>query len=131
MKGSYINIWIPKGAKVKGEECALTTSEGFENPTFNPSDSNELVSLGFVPIEGRVEELLQRHNISLVTRSESGPGAGSEVKVLVQVFVPETKVEEVLLGLQRSGVGVIAGTGFSLIPTAGETKTKGNEIGQI
>ena len=107
---------------MKGEECALTTSEAFENPTFNPSDSNELVSLGFVPIEGRVEELLQRHNISLVTRSESGPGAGGEVKVLVQVFVPETKVEEVLLGLQRSGVGVIAGTGFSLIPTAGETK---------
>ena len=59
MKGSYINVWIPKGAKVKDEGCeSLTAGFGFENPTFNPIDSNELVSLGFVPIEDKVYELL-------------------------------------------------------------------------
>ena len=59
----------------------------------------------------------ERHEIRLVTRSESRPG--DEAMVLLQVFLPENKVEDVLLGLQRSGVGLIAGTGFSLIPTAG------------
>ena len=70
MKGSYINIWIPKGAKVKEDESdSSSTSFGFENPTFNGSDSHELASLGFVPLQTRVEELLQCHEVSLVTRS--------------------------------------------------------------
>ena len=44
---------------MKDEGCeSLTAGFGFENPTFNPSDSNELVSLGFVPIEDKVYELL-------------------------------------------------------------------------
>ena len=122
MKGSYINIWIPKGAKVKEDESdSSSTSFGFENPTFNGSDSHELASLGFVPLQTRVEELLQCHEVSLVTRSESLPRPGGQHKVMLQVFVVDNKVEEVMLGLQRSGVGVISGTGFSLIPTAGRT----------
>ena len=45
-----------------------------------------------------------------------------EVRVLVQVFVPEHHLENILIGLQKCGVGVVAGTGFSLLPTSGEDK---------
>ena len=47
-----------------------------------------------------------------------------EVRVLVQVFVPELHLENILIGLQKCGVGVVAGTGFSLLPTSGEDGTQ-------
>ena len=65
MKGSYINIWITKGAKSK----VKSEGGGFENPTFH--GDTELVSLGFAPIEDRVDELLARFGIVFVTKTES------------------------------------------------------------
>ena len=67
MKGSYINIWITKGAKSKVKSEG--EGGGFENPTFH--GDTELVSLGFAPIEDRVDELLARFGIVFVTKTES------------------------------------------------------------
>ena len=113
MRGSHINIWITKGAKVKIENSAATF--GWENPAFSPKDSNELASLGLVPLEERVDEVLERHQISFVSRAQ----CESQGELLVQVFVPESEVEAVLGGLEKSGGGTVAGSGYSLLPTAG------------
>ena len=122
-KGSYINIWILKGAKTKNQPDCHTVSGGFENPTFQINgESNELVSLGFAPIEDRVDELLEKFGITFVIKTESQKnvnGNEAEVRVLLQVFVPEKDLENILIGLQKCGVGVVAGTGFSLLPTSG------------
>ena len=67
---------------VRNDDCDTSrASGGFENPTFSSGDSNELVSLGLVPIEKKVDDLLVRHELSFVTRSEW------QDKMLVQVFV--------------------------------------------
>ena len=117
MRGSHINIWITKGSKVKIDDFeSSAASFGLENPAFSPRDSNELASLGLVPLEEKVEELLERHEISFVSRAQPEALGG---KVLLQVFVPETEVEAVLGGLERCGVGAVAGSGYSLLPTAG------------
>ena len=117
MRGSHINIWITKGSNVKIDDFKSSTSFGLENPAFSrPRDSNELASLGLVPLEEKVDELLERHEISFVSRAQPEALGG---KVLLQVFVPETEVEAVLGGLERCGVGVVAGSGYSLLPTAG------------
>ena len=73
MKGSYINIWIQKGAKSKKEPETVVPNGGFENPAFNKSGSecNELMSLGFAPIEDRVDDLLHRFGIEFVVKTES------------------------------------------------------------
>jgi len=124
MKGSYINIWIQKGAKSKKEPETVVPNGGFENPAFNKSGSecNELVSLGFAPIEDRVDDLLHRFGIEFVVKTESNFKSrdvenNSEVRILLQIFVPEKDLENILIGLQKAGVGVVAGTGFSLLPT--------------
>ena len=119
MRGSHINIWLTKGAKVKVEDSQSSTGFGFENPAFSQRDSNELSSLCLVPIEEKVDELLERHQISFVVRSQPRSEPGQQDKVLVQLFVAETQVEAVMVGLERCGVGAVAGTGYSLIPTAG------------
>ena len=122
MKGSHINIWLTKGAKVKLDDSQSSTgSAGWENPAFGPRDSTELGSLGLVPLEEKVDELLERHQISFLVRSQASPGPGQQEKVLLQIFVPESQVEAVLVGLERCGVGAVAGTGYCLIPTAGRT----------
>ena len=122
-QGSYINIWISKDAKAK--EVSSVANGGFENPGFSPeprSECNELVSLGFAPIEERVDELLDKFGITFVIKTESQKrvnGNEEEVRVMLQVFVPEEHLENILIGLQKCGVGVVAGTGFSLLPTSG------------
>ena len=101
-KGSYINIWILKGAKTKSEHECSTVSGGFENPTFQINgEYNELVSLGFAPIEDRVDELLEKFGITFVIKTESQRkvnGNDAEVRVLLQVFVPEKDLENILIG---------------------------------
>ena len=127
-QGSYINIWISKGAKAKAESPAVRNGGGgFENQGFSSeprSECNELVSLGFAPIEDRVDELLDKFGITFVIKSESQKrmvnGNEEEVRVMLQVFVPEEDLENILIGLQKCGVGVVAGTGFSLLPTSGQ-----------
>ena len=47
-------------------------------------------------------------------------GNEEEVRVMLQVFVREEDLENILIGLQKCGVGVVAGTGFSLLPTSGQ-----------
>ena len=123
MKGSHINVWLTKGAKVKLEDSQSPagSSFGWENPAFSPRDSNELCSLGLVPIEDKVDELLERHQISFVVRSQPRSESGQQGKVLLQLFVAESQVEAVMVGLERCGVGAVAGTGYSLIPTAGRS----------
>ena len=99
---------------VRNDDCDTSrASGGFENPTFSSGDSNELVSLGLVPIEKKVDDLLVRHELSFVTRSEW------QDKMLVQVFVPQCDVEGVLVGVERCGVGLARGTGYSIIPAPG------------
>lgn len=123
-QGSYINIWISKGAKTKAEPLVVRNDSGFENQGFSPeprSECNELVSLGFAPIEDRVDELLDKFGITFVIKTESQKkvnGNEEEVRVMLQVFVPEEDLENILIGLQKCGVGVVAGTGFSLLPTS-------------
>ncbi len=125
-QGSYINIWISKGAKTKAEPLVVRNDSGFENQGFSPeprSECNELVSLGFAPIEDRVDELLDKFGITFVIKTESQKkvnGNEEEVRVMLQVFVPEEDLENILIGLQKCGVGVVAGTGFSLLPTSGQ-----------
>ena len=78
MKGSHINIWLTKGAKVKLDDSQSSTgSAGWENPAFGPRDSTELGSLGLVPLEEKVDELLERHQISFLVRSQASPGPGT------------------------------------------------------
>ena len=117
MKGSYINIWIVKGSKSRISE----SDSGVDNSGYERSESNELVSLGFAPIEDRVDDLLNRFGISFVIKTESNKkvnGNDEEVRVLLQVFVPDSDLENILIGLQKCGVGSVAGTGFSLLPTS-------------
>ena len=117
MKGSYINIWIVKGSKSRISE----SDSGVDNSGYERAESNELVSLGFAPIEDRVDDLLNRFGISFVIKTESNKkvnGNDEEVRVLLQVFVPDSDLENILIGLQKCGVGSVAGTGFSLLPTS-------------
>lgn len=121
MKGSYINIWIVKGAKSKTKSDPAVGDGGIENVGYNRTECNELVSLGFAPIEDRVDELLNRFGITFVIKTESSKkvnGNDEEVRVLLQVFVPDSDLENILIGLQKCGVGSVAGTGFSLLPTS-------------
>ena len=71
MKGSYINIWIVKGAKPKTKSEPVPGDGGIENVGYNKTETNELVSLGFAPIEDRVDELLNRFGITFVIKTES------------------------------------------------------------
>jgi len=130
MKGSYIKIWIPVGAKVKNDStntnCDVVPNEsmdyGYVNHTYKNTE-NDLVSLGCVPIEERVDLLLKQNGISYVNKTVgSSPKSGDlnnseESNILIQIFVPELILEDILIGLQKCGVGVVTGTGLSLIPT--------------
>merc|ERR1712117_210756 len=77
-----------------------------------------MVSIGFAPIEDRVDDLLDRYKIEYVIKTASqSKHNNNEVRVLMQIFVPDQDLENILIGLQKAGVGVVAGTGFSLLPT--------------
>jgi len=136
MKGSYIKIWIPFGAKVEKEansknsasDCHQNGSSdyGYVNHTYKDSENdpeNDLVSLGFVPIEERVDFLLKQNGITYINKTVGYASKSDDVKkseesnVLIQIFVPEHILEDILIGLQKCGVGVVTGTGLSLIPT--------------
>jgi len=127
MKGSYIKIWIPVGAKVKNDANAnfgpsSSVDSGYVNLTYKAAES-ELVSLGFAPIEERVDLLLKQNGITYISKTMGFPlnqgeeNKSEEANVLIQIFVPELILEDILLGLQKCGVGVVNGTGLSLIPT--------------
>jgi len=130
MKGSYIKIWIPVGAKVKNDSTN-TNGDGVPNESMDcgyvnhtyKNTENDLVSLGCVPIEERVDLLLKQNGISYVNKTVgSSPKSGDlnnseESNILIQIFVPELILEDILIGLQKCGVGVVTGTGLSLIPT--------------
>ena len=126
MKGSYVKIWIPVGAKVKADpsdqnsvgEHYESTDYGYVNHTFK-----DCVTLEFVPIEERVDLLLKQNGISYINKTVGFSQKNDDFKkseesnVLIQIFVPEVILEDILIGLQKCGVGVVAGTGLSLIPT--------------
>ena len=133
MQGSYIKIWIPVGAKVAndsnnqnsvGESYGHNESGdyGYVNHTYKMTEDG-LVSLGVVPIEERVDLLLKQNGISFINKTVGFSPKSDDVKkseesnVLIQIFVPEVILEDILIGLQKCGVGVVAGTGLSLIPT--------------
>ena len=134
MKGSYIKIWIPFGAKVEKESTNQNSATdihhnasldyGYVNHTYKETENgNDLVSLGFVPIEERVDLLLKQNGISYINKTvgltpkSDDVNKSEESNVLIQIFVPELILEDILIGLQKCGVGVVTGTGLSLIPT--------------
>eukprot|EP00092_Neocalanus_flemingeri_P095053 GFUD01120915.1.p1 GENE.GFUD01120915.1~~GFUD01120915.1.p1 ORF type:complete len:609 (+),score=97.80 GFUD01120915.1:35-1861(+) len=129
MKGSYIKIWIPVGAKVENDANdndndgqSESADYGYVNHTYNATE-NDLVSLGFVPIEERVDLLLKQNGISYINKAVGLSQNSDTLKkseennILIQIFVPELILEDILIGLQKCGVGVVTGTGLSLIPT--------------
>ena len=120
MKGTYINVWIQKGAQARKDAESPAPIGGIENPSYKNTEQNEMVSIGFAPIEDRVDDLLDRYKIEYVINTESqSKHNNNEVRVLMQIFVPDQDLENILIGLQKAGVGVVAGTGFSLLPTTG------------
>jgi len=103
-----------------------TTDYGYVNQMYKEETETEtdLVSLGFVPIEERVDLLLKQNGISFINKtigkspsSENSDSDDTTSNILIQIFVPELILEDILIGLQKCGVGVVAGTGLSLIPT--------------
>jgi len=103
-----------------------TTDYGYVNQMYKEETETEtdLVSLGFVPIEERVDLLLKQNGISFINKtigkspsSENTDSDDTTSNILIQIFVPELILEDILIGLQKCGVGVVAGTGLSLIPT--------------
>lgn len=97
---------------------------GYVNHTYKETENgNDLVSLGFVPIEERVDLLLKQNGISYINKTvgltpkSDDVNKSEESNILIQIFVPELILEDILIGLQKCGVGVVTGTGLSLIPT--------------
>jgi len=119
MQGSYIKIWIPVGGKERGTQKISQQPEsvhyGYVNHTYKESeteDVKDLVSLERAPIEERISLLLKQYGISYINKTSD-----SNNNILIQIFVPEIVLEDILIGLQKCGVGVEPGTGLSLIPT--------------
>jgi len=119
MQGSYIKIWIPVGGRERGTQKTVQQPEsvqyGYVNHTYKESeteDVKDLVSLERVPIEERISLLLKQFAISYINKTSD-----SNNNILIQIFVPEIVLEDILIGLQKCGVGVEPGTGLSLIPT--------------
>ena len=101
MKGTYINVWIQKGAQARKDLESPTPSGGIENPSYKNTEQNEMVSIGFAPIEDRVDDLLDRYKIEYVIKTESeSKHNNNEVRVLMQIFVPDQDLENILIGLQ-------------------------------
>ena len=119
MQGSYIKIWIPVGGRERGTQKTVQQPEsvqyGYVNHTYKESeteDVKDLVSLERVPIEERISLLLKQFGISYINKTSD-----TNNNILIQIFVPEIVLEDILIGLQKCGVGVEPGTGLSLIPT--------------
>jgi len=113
-------------ASISDTHVDRTTDYGYVNQMYKEETETEtdLVSLGFVPIEERVDLLLKQNGISFINKtigkspsSENTDSDDTTSNILIQIFVPELILEDILIGLQKCGVGVVAGTGLSLIPT--------------
>ena len=104
MAGSIFKIWIQIDEKVE-------TEKEDENDTLVSFESSTLLE--------RVELLLKQHNITYINQSEtlSSKEEKNGKQILIQVFVSEDLVEDVLLELQKRGVGVRRGSGVSVIST--------------
>ena len=145
MQGSYIKIWIPAGGSGSTNNKPYQTHPqsldyGYVNHTYKESDNDnvgDLVSLERVPIEERISLLLKQNGINYINRTmgtstsdtntstrtstsdtnTSTRSSTSDTNILIQIFVPEIILEDILIGLQKCGVGVEQGTGLSLVPT--------------
>ena len=107
MAGSVFKIWIQldeKSEHEKGEDESEV------------EDKNLVRFASSVPLLDRVEILLKQNKIKFINKAES-ENSPKERLILLQVFIPEDIIEDVLLGLQKIGVGVEKGSGVSVIST--------------
>merc|ERR1719317_447000 len=137
MAGSIFHIWlqledkIEKGIEAGDRDSAKDNSVNSVNNDNNDNNDNEdnLVCVETFTILERVEILLNKHKLTFfVKQGDTNPvpkditseeNSSEKLKqVLIQVFVPEDVVEDVLLELQKSGVGVSARSGVSAVATA-------------
>ena len=137
MAGSIFHIWlqledkIEKGIEAGDRDSAKDNSVNSVNNDNNDNNDNEdnLVCVETFTILERVEILLNKHKLTFfVKQGDTNPvpkditseeNSSEKLKqVLIQVFVPEDVVEDVLLELQKSGVGVSARSGVSVVATA-------------
>ena len=160
--GSYVNIWVPRNATVQDEPEDCEDYEpinfGYVNHSFKKSDESQVVGLGFVPIEDRIEDCCRRFKINYITKSEkhslydtvkykkvsfadSEDNDEEEEKekeeegpyVMIQLYVPDEVLENFCIALQNCGVGVVPETGFSVLPTSvnifsGENQSKTEDV---
>eukprot|EP00092_Neocalanus_flemingeri_P016431 GFUD01017781.1.p1 GENE.GFUD01017781.1~~GFUD01017781.1.p1 ORF type:complete len:216 (+),score=65.45 GFUD01017781.1:28-675(+) len=120
MAGSIFNIWIQhdENDKDEKEEEADENDEdaGEKDEDGNEKEENQNKQSNFVSISllERVELVLKQHKIKFTNKAGS---SSKEDKILIQIFVPEDIVEDILLGLQKTGLGAEENSGVSVIPT--------------
>ena len=138
-QGSYINIWVPRQTTVKEEDADYEPINfGYVNHSFKKSEDSDVVGLGFVPIEERIEDCCRKFKINYITKTEKhrlydtvkyknatieDDKMDEESKpespyVMMQLYVPDDILEDFCLGLQGAGVGAVPDTGFSVLPTS-------------
>ena len=132
MSGSIFKIWLTKSTvkdleeteNEEDQEITKISSNLSESESEHPEEEDFVRFDDTSTLYERVILVLQEHSISFFNQSKSQNAVDAlddkkiKSEILIQAFVPDSIVEDLLLKLQTIGVGLKEGSGFSVVPTS-------------